>query len=158
MQSRRARKSPSRIQQISQAISGRDLASLKHLARTGDGLVTTRLRRRAWPLLLNFRSLLDPGTHHDKHPDEPQVALDVPRTHVFQSNELRRSDDGVRRRQEQLHGVVNGVLRAYPWLRYYQGFHELAMPFVCVFGSAGAAREALRMVALFFVRDALASG
>ncbi|KAJ2663944.1 GTPase-activating protein gyp8 [Coemansia sp. RSA 1199] len=153
---RRRRKSVSRVAQISQAIKGRDLATLKHLARTGAGLETTRLRRRAWPLLLNFRSLVDPGTTL-LHPDEAQVDLDVPRTGLPKSREIRCTEHAVQRRQKQLRSVVVSVLCSYPWLSYYQGFHELTMPFLCVFGSEKPTQEAMRMMALFFVRDAMSS-
>ncbi|PIA15176.1 RabGAP/TBC, partial [Coemansia reversa NRRL 1564] len=144
---------------IEQAVAGRDLTALKQLARTGDGLQTTALRRQAWPLLLNFRSLTGDGTgwRGEEHQDETQVELDVRRTSLPISNELRRSEAAVRRRQAQLQIVVRGVLRTHPWLRYYQGFHELALTFLCVFGSERPATEAARMAALFFVRDAMGS-
>ncbi|KAJ2805646.1 GTPase-activating protein gyp8 [Coemansia guatemalensis] len=149
-----------RATRIAQAVTGRDLTELKRLARTGDGLQTTAQRRQAWPLLLNFRSLTGDGSggRNEAHQDEPQVELDVKRTSLPASNEIRRSEAAVRRRQAQLQTVVQGVLRSHPWLRYYQGFHELALTFLCVFGSERPATEAARMAALFFVRDAMGSG
>ncbi|KAJ2083928.1 GTPase-activating protein gyp8 [Coemansia sp. RSA 988] len=149
----------SRATRIAQAVAGRDLTALKRLARTGDGLQTTAQRRQAWPLLLNFRSLTgDDGRRSGAHQDESQVELDVRRTSLPVSSEIRRSETAVRRRQVQLQTVVQGVLRTHPWLRYYQGFHELALTFLCVFGSERPATEAVRMTALFFVRDAMGSG
>ncbi|KAJ2317719.1 hypothetical protein IWW51_005295, partial [Coemansia sp. RSA 2702] len=61
LRSRRPQAAAGRTARISQAIAGRDLTALKQLARTGGGLETTRQRRRAWPLLLNFRALTDSG-------------------------------------------------------------------------------------------------
>ncbi|KAJ2754300.1 GTPase-activating protein gyp8 [Coemansia aciculifera] len=73
------------------------------------------------------------------------------------SLEYRRDADATKRRQAQLGTVVRSVLRSYPWLGYYQGFHELSLIFLSVFGSERPAIEASKMVALFFVRDAMAS-
>ncbi|KAJ2790436.1 GTPase-activating protein gyp8 [Coemansia linderi] len=73
------------------------------------------------------------------------------------SVEYRRDVDATKRRQTQLGSVVRSVLRSYPWLGYYQGFHELSLIFLSVFGSERPAIEASKMVALFFVRDAMAS-
>ncbi|KAJ1827623.1 GTPase-activating protein gyp8, partial [Coemansia sp. RSA 2599] len=91
------------------------------------------------------------------HRDEGQVALDIPRTGLPKSLEYRRDADATRRRQKQLEKVVLTVLRSYPWLSYYQGFHELTMIYVSVFGSERPAIEAAKMTALFFVRDAMSS-
>ncbi|KAJ2553631.1 GTPase-activating protein gyp8 [Coemansia sp. RSA 1933] len=159
-----------RSKRIAQAIASVDLTELKQLARTGGGLQTMRNRRRAWPLLLNFRSLTEPAAERSDveketeetgeaaaHPDEPQVALDIVRTSLPRSTEYRKDEAATLKRQEQLGKVVGGVLRKYRWLGYYQGFHELALTFLCVFGSERPATEAAKMVALFFVRDAMSS-
>ncbi|KAJ2570828.1 GTPase-activating protein gyp8 [Coemansia sp. RSA 1813] len=152
-----------RAKRIAQAIASVDLTELKQLARTGGGLQTMRNRRRAWPLLLNFRSLTEPEPSDEEkpgesaHPDEPQVALDIVRTSLPKSTEYRKDEAATKKRQEQLGNVVCAVLRKYPWLGYYQGFHELALTFLCVFGSERPAAEASKMVALFFVRDAMSS-
>ncbi|KAJ2595100.1 GTPase-activating protein gyp8 [Coemansia sp. RSA 1721] len=155
-QERYGRRIP-RAKRISQAIQNRDLTALKQLARTGSGFQTIRLRRRAWPLLLNFRSLLDAGDRSAAHPDEGQVALDIPRTGLPKSVEYRTDSDATKRRQEQLKTVVTSVLRTYPWLSYYQGFHELTMTYVSVFGSSRPAIEAAKMTAVFLVRDSMSS-
>ncbi|KAJ2858911.1 GTPase-activating protein gyp8 [Coemansia erecta] len=149
-----------RAKRIAQAIASIDLTELKQLARTGNGLQTMRNRRRAWPLLLNFRSLTEEEEEEEEeaaHPDEPQVALDIVRTSLPKSTEYRKDEAATKKRQEQLGKVVGAVLRKYPWLGYYQGFHELVLTFLCVFGSVRPATEAAKMVALFFVRDAMSS-
>ncbi|KAI9503736.1 GTPase-activating protein gyp8 [Coemansia spiralis] len=146
-----------RAKRISQAVSNLDLNALKQLARTGDGLQSIRLRRRAWPLLLNFRSLFDARDRDVAHSDEKQVELDIVRTNLPKSTEYRKDEAATKKRQEQLGVVVRTVLRSYPWLGYYQGFHELSLVFLCVFGSERPATEASKMVALFFVRDAMSS-
>ncbi|KAJ1725064.1 GTPase-activating protein gyp8 [Coemansia erecta] len=146
-----------RSKRISQAITARDLTTLKLLARTGSGFQSIRLRRRAWPLLLNFRSLTDSGNRAAAHPDEGQVALDIPRTCLPKSVEYRSDAEATKRRQAQLSNVVQSVLRSYPWLSYYQGFHELTLTFLSVFGSERPAVEAAKMVSLFLVRDAMSS-
>ncbi|KAJ2909181.1 GTPase-activating protein gyp8 [Coemansia aciculifera] len=109
------------------------------------------------PLLLRFRSLTDTGDQAVAHSDEGQLALDLPRTTLPISLEYRRDAAATKRRQTQLGTVVRSVLRSYPWLGYYQGFHELSLTFLSVFGSERPAIEASKMVALFFVRDAMAS-
>ncbi|KAI8321714.1 hypothetical protein GQ54DRAFT_289186 [Martensiomyces pterosporus] len=146
-----------RTKRITQAIARRDLTTLKELARTGTGFQNIRLRRRVWPLLLNFRSLTDTGDRTTPHPDEGQLGLDLPRTSLPNSPEYRRDTAATKKRQEQLGAVVRNVLRSYPWLGYYQGFHELSLTFLSVFGSERPATEASKMAALFFVRDAMSS-
>ncbi|KAJ2504867.1 hypothetical protein GGI11_007205, partial [Coemansia sp. RSA 2049] len=101
-----------RSKRIAQAIANVDLTELKKLARTGAGLQTIRNRRRAWPLLLNFRSLTESlweeGRENEDedeeaaHPDESQVALDVVRTSLPKSTEYRKDEAATKKRQEQL--------------------------------------------------------
>ncbi|KAJ2785706.1 GTPase-activating protein gyp8 [Coemansia javaensis] len=145
---------PARAERIAQAVAAQDLTALRELARAG-GLETAQLRRQAWPLLLKVRSV---GREEQAaaHRDEAQVALDVQRTRLPGPDAA--PGEARARRLEQLAQVVAAVLRSHPWLSYYQGFHELAMPFLCVLGAPGPAAEAARMAALFFVRDAMASG
>ena len=56
------------------------------------------------------------------HADESQVALDVKRSfHTWDDSSV--GDRAVR--QEQLRWIICDTLRAYPYLHYYQGFHDV---------------------------------
>ncbi|KAJ1989200.1 GTPase-activating protein gyp8, partial [Coemansia thaxteri] len=107
--------------------------------------------------LLTNQSLTESGDRTTAHADEGQLELDIPRTSLPQSLEYERGEAATKRRRAQLGVVVRSVLRSYPWLSYYQGFHELSLTFLSVFGSERPAIEAAKMTALFFVRDAMAS-
>ena len=68
------------------------------------------------------RSALPPPRPVAQHADESQVALDVRRS--FHAWDAALVGD-VRLRQAQLSDLLRGTLRAYPYLHYYQGLHDI---------------------------------
>ncbi|CAO3596991.1 unnamed protein product [Absidia cylindrospora] len=70
-----------KMAQVLEAIETEDLPRIKQLGRQPGGFLTASLRRRVWPLLLEC-----PGwnrhtkKYYEKHKDEQQVSLDVPRS------------------------------------------------------------------------------
>ncbi|CAH0556854.1 unnamed protein product [Brassicogethes aeneus] len=110
------------------------------LAYERYGIVSDELRRRAWPLLLDIDpdvtektpSLADLSTH----PEYDQVILDVNRS-------LKRFPPGIPYEQrvalqDQLTVLILRVIIKYPHLRYYQGYHDVAVTFLMVVGEAVA--------------------
>ncbi|XP_048518455.1 TBC1 domain family member 20 isoform X2 [Dendroctonus ponderosae] len=130
--------------QIEAAI-GNDLTTLntwKDLAKSKFGLVGDDLRYTVWPLLLG----VDPSTDEkipsleelSAHPEYQQVVLDVNRS-------LKRFPPGIPYEQrvalqDQLTVLILRVIIKYPHLRYYQGYHDVAITFLLVVGEAVAFR------------------
>jgi hypothetical protein len=107
------------------------------LRQRGESLVLTDdLRRRIWPLLLE----IDPNSLDEtpllaeltKHSEYDQVVLDVNRS-------LKRFPPGIPYKQrlalqDQLTVLILQVIIKYPHLRYYQGYHDVAITFLLVVG------------------------
>ncbi|WFD41539.1 GTPase-activating protein gyp8 [Malassezia psittaci] len=68
--------------------------------------------------MLPSRAMLPP------HPDEAQVVLDVKRS--FGLYKQTKEESVMKVRRQQLQAVIQGTLRKYPSLHYYQGFHDIA--------------------------------
>lgn len=130
--------------QIETAI-GNDHTSLKtwkDLAISKYGLVADDLRYTVWPLLLE----VDPSTDEiipsleelSSHPEYQQVVLDVNRS-------LKRFPPGIPYEQrvalqDQLTVLILRVIIKHPHLRYYQGYHDVAITFLLVVGEVVAFR------------------
>lgn len=68
------------------------------------------------------------SSHLPSHRDERQAELDILRSFIGLSNKLSPAladPDRRRARRRQLQDVVIGVLRRYPALNYYQGYHDI---------------------------------
>ncbi|KAK4878911.1 hypothetical protein RN001_007057 [Aquatica leii] len=124
--------------QIEEALnnSDTDLEMWKKLALDQYGLVNDDLRRKVWPLLL----CVDPDTSEKapllaelaNHSEYNQVVLDVNRS-------LKRFPPGIPYKQrlalqDQLTVLILRVIMKYPHLRYYQGYHDVAITFLLVVG------------------------
>lgn len=113
-----------------------NLQTWQRLALEEHGLVNDDLRRKIWPLLLE----VDP-TDSEKvpllsdlinHCEYNQVVLDVNRS-------LKRFPPGIPYKQrlalqDQLTVLILRVIMKYPHLRYYQGYHDVAITFLLVVG------------------------
>lgn len=108
----------------------------KALALSEYGLINDSIRRKIWPILaeINFTKLaMTPKLHELKsHPEYHQIILDVNRS-------LKRFPPGIpyQRRialQDQLTVLILRVISKYPKLRYYQGYHDVAITFLLVVG------------------------
>lgn len=113
-----------------------ELNTLKKLARSDYGLVSDDLRRKLWPLLAGVDvTALEPApklSDLQTHPEYNQVVLDVNRS-------LKRFPPGIPYEQrialqDQLTVLILRVINKYPYLRYYQGYHDVAVTFLLVVG------------------------
>ncbi|OCL13258.1 hypothetical protein AOQ84DRAFT_385531 [Glonium stellatum] len=143
-----------KVTQIVQACRNDDLDTLIALAASSNGLVDDELRRTAWPILLGSRD--DPldakisWTSLPPHRDEDQVKLDVNRSFVYYPN--NESDKQLERRKQELSDVITEVLRRYPALCYFQGYHDIVQVILLVLGS-GQAPSAVVRLSFLRIRD-----
>ncbi|ORZ19652.1 rab-GTPase-TBC domain-domain-containing protein [Absidia repens] len=143
-----------KMAQLLEAIETEDLSRIKELGRQPNGFLTDSLRRRVWPLLLEC-----PGwnrhtkKYNEKHKDEQQVSLDVPRSLSTYPKGL--TDKRRKKLQQQLNYVIIQVLRKYPRLNYYQGFHDICTIFLLLYENQVAASQLVGRVALLYIRDAM---
>ncbi|CDS10416.1 hypothetical protein LRAMOSA03092 [Lichtheimia ramosa] len=136
-----------KIAEINDALKENDIAALRHLGRTMGGFLNDSIRRKAWRALLAYENIHQ--TIHDKHKDESQVALDVARSfNTFPKDIKPKTKNQLR---SKLQSVIVHVLRTYPDLHYYQGFHDIASVFSLVFNEKDAG-ILMENVALFFIR------
>lgn len=84
------------------------------------------------------------------HADEEQVKLDVNRSFVYYPNDL--PDKEIAEKKKQLEAVIVQILRNYPMLCYFQGYHDIVQVFLLVLGSQSATSLMAR-VSLFRIRD-----
>ncbi|XP_053958904.1 TBC1 domain family member 20 [Anastrepha ludens] len=112
------------------------IQKLQEVARSDHGLVTDELRRLLWPQLAGVdTSNLEPApslSDLTTHPEYQQVVLDVNRS-------LKRFPPGIPYEQrialqDQLTVLILRVIKKYPNLRYYQGYHDVAVTFLLVVG------------------------
>ncbi|XP_023163892.1 TBC1 domain family member 20 [Drosophila hydei] len=112
------------------------LKVLQELALSNFGLVNDDLRRVLWPQLAGVDvANLDRVPTLDElqsHPEYHQVVLDVNRS-------LKRFPPGIPYEQrialqDQLTVLILRVIKKYPNLSYYQGYHDVAVTFLLVAG------------------------
>ncbi|KAH8358329.1 hypothetical protein KR200_000620, partial [Drosophila serrata] len=106
------------------------------LSLTPHGLVNDNIRRVLWPQLVGVDiNRLERAPSLDdlqNHPEYNQVVLDVNRS-------LKRFPPGIPYEQrialqDQLTVLILRVIKKYPNLRYYQGYHDVAVTFLLVAG------------------------
>ncbi|KAI5704921.1 hypothetical protein M8J75_010063 [Diaphorina citri] len=115
---------------------------LRHYAKSPGGFVTDDIRQELWHRLLEI-DLSAPCENSNKndllsHSEYSQVVLDVNRS-------LKRFPPGIPIEQrlalqDQLTLLILKVIHAYPRLRYYQGYHDVAITFLLVVGEMKAFR------------------
>lgn len=105
-------------------------------ATSNYGLISDDLRKEIWPLLagVDCRNIeATPNLEELKiHPEYNQVILDVNRS-------LKRFPPGIPYEQrialqDQLTVLILRVIMKYPHLKYYQGYHDVAITFLLVVG------------------------
>ncbi|KAH7133484.1 rab-GTPase-TBC domain-containing protein [Dactylonectria macrodidyma] len=131
--------------EILAACKWRDIGRLRSLAEGKGGLLTDALRRQAWPLLLGLEVPSSSGSHDGlaaagdppvdwkdlpRHKDEDQVQLDVNRSFIYYPSNLSESE--LNQRKSELSALINEVLRRYPYLYYFQGYHDICQVFLLV--------------------------
>ncbi|MCJ1347376.1 hypothetical protein MMC31_005600 [Peltigera leucophlebia] len=130
---------------------------LTTLATSEAGLVDDEVRRLAWPLLLGFdvKTKIEAGASQGwrelpRHKDEDQVGLDVHRSFIYYPK--NQSEKQLDRRKTELSDVIIQVLRQYPMLSYFQGFHDIVQVFLLVLGIEHAAKAVIYL-AILRIRD-----
>lgn len=108
----------------------------RKFAKSEYGLINDDLRRKVWPLLVGVDpNQVDPAPSLEElstHPEYNQVILDVNRS-------LKRFPPGIPYEQrvalqDQLTVLILRVIIKYPHLKYYQGYHDVAITFLLVVG------------------------
>lgn len=145
---------PKKEEAIRKACDLRDLDALVSYATSEGGLLNDDLRRSAWPIFLrsdrdvqdsNFASWEDLPSHGD----EDQVQLDVNRSFVYYP---QCHEDELLLKKDELSILIRRVLREYPMLSYFQGYHDIAQVLLLVLGEKEAA-PAVTNISLFRIRD-----
>jgi len=140
---------------IRQACAISDVNSLVSYAVSEGGLLQDDLRRTAWPILLGSdlptteNGHCSPWEDLPRHPDEDQIKLDVDRSFVYYPNCTEKE---LEERKQELSELITEILRRYPMLCYFQGYHDIAQVMLLVLGSQQAI-PALTRVSLFRIRD-----
>ncbi|KAI9789193.1 MAG: hypothetical protein M1816_006327 [Peltula sp. TS41687] len=149
-----------KLRAIREACKIKDLEALADLATSRLGLVFDEVRRETWPILLGVDEGED-GSEKVKGPEdlaehraEHQVQLDVDRSFVYYPANLPSKE--LDKRKEQLSDVINQVLRHYPFLHYFQGFHDICQVFLLVLGPQ-LATSCVTRLCLTRIRDFMLS-
>lgn len=117
-------------------LSNTNLQTWQNFAISEYGLINDDLRRKVWPLLVGIDpDMVEPAPTLDElktHPEYNQVILDVNRS-------LKRFPPGIPYEQrialqDQLTVLILRVIIKYPHLKYYQGYHDVAVTFLLVVG------------------------
>ncbi|OWR42722.1 hypothetical protein KGM_210932 [Danaus plexippus plexippus] len=124
---------------IEKCLANPDLVNLEqwqNFAKSKGGLICDKYRRKIWPLLVGVtqEELTDPPSLDElsTHPEYNQVVLDVNRS-------LKRFPPGIPYEQrvalqDQLTVLILRVIIKYPHLKYYQGYHDVAITLLLVCG------------------------
>lgn len=138
---------PQKLRQKAETIyssmrNGVSLDKWIEFALSEGGLVSDDIRKTGWPELLGLdiskHEILSSEESLREHPEYSQVVLDVNRS-------LKRFPPGIPYEQrvalqDQLTNLILRVITKYPHLRYYQGYHDVAITFLLVVGEELAFR------------------
>ncbi|CAK7198774.1 GTPase-activating protein gyp8 [Sporothrix eucalyptigena] len=138
-------------QAIREACIQGDFVQLQQLATSEGGFLTDELRQIAWPVLLGIQARNDgsidleaaaaaAGISADEdshaweslspHRDEEQVQLDVNRAFVYYPKHASDAEEALQKRA--LSELIVHILRRFPYLCYFQGFHDICQVFLLV--------------------------
>ncbi|KAJ3157677.1 hypothetical protein HDU89_000053 [Geranomyces variabilis] len=143
---------------ILEAIADKDLVQLRKLAGTKGGYLSNSLRREVWPILLHCSNAdrkddddVDPALSTGAPVDANQVELDVARSlcHLLPPN---INEKRLARMRRDLSDLILSVLKKHPYLRYYQGYHDVATVLLLVLKPSLAA-SCLESLSLYYLRD-----
>ncbi|KAI8825599.1 rab-GTPase-TBC domain-containing protein [Fimicolochytrium jonesii] len=145
-----------KAREITAALRTGDLTTLRQLALSQGGFLNDRLRRKAWPALLTAVGGTNSDTPSQSPPrDAPQVALDVIRslTHLIPPH--FSTTHQIQMRAHLSHTILS-VLAQYPYLHYYQGYHDIASTILLTLGPTPKTIRCLETISLFHLRDFMA--
>ncbi|RAL09843.1 TBC domain-containing protein [Aspergillus homomorphus CBS 101889] len=139
---------------IRRACDLRDFDALVSYAISEGGFLNDEVRRVAWPILLQCdrrESSHDFSGWEDlsPHVDEEQIQLDVNRSFVYYPD---CSSEELSAKKDELSQLIKRVLRKYPMLCYFQGYHDIVQVLLLVLGSHEAA-PAVAQISLLRIRD-----
>ncbi|KAL3461484.1 rab-GTPase-TBC domain-containing protein [Aspergillus heterothallicus] len=143
-----------KINAIQLACDTRDLGALVSLATSEGGFLKDELRQLAWPILIQSdndqkEDALSPEDDLLPHGDEEQVQLDVNRSFVYYPE---CSEQELSSKKTKLFRIIKQVLRNYPMLCYFQGYHDIVQVLLLVLGESQSAPAVARL-SLFRLRD-----
>ncbi|XP_063699600.1 TBC1 domain family member 20 [Culicoides brevitarsis] len=130
------REKRAKIEEALETYAEQPIKTWQNFAKSEYGLINDDLRKRVWPLLVNVDPCkCEPVPCLDDlqtHPEYNQVVLDVNRS-------LKRFPPGIPYEQrvalqDQLTVLILRVIIKYPHLKYYQGYHDVAVTFLLVVG------------------------
>ncbi|KAL4871609.1 hypothetical protein BDV12DRAFT_164061 [Aspergillus spectabilis] len=139
---------------IRKACDLHDIDALVSHATSEGGFLRDELRQLAWPILLQCHKstqedALSPVSDLPPHRDEEQVQLDVNRSFVYYPE---CPDDELSSKKMELSRVIKQVLRNYPMLCYFQGYHDIVQVLLLVLGAEQSA-PAIARLSLLRIRD-----
>ncbi|KAB5572119.1 rab-GTPase-TBC domain-containing protein [Coniochaeta sp. 2T2.1] len=140
-----------KLEAIAEACKWRDLHKLRSLAESRGGFLTDDLRQQAWPILLGIDpAYTSPDSGEWKslppHRDEDQVGLDVERSFVYYPTD--RSPAHLNANKAALSSLILSVLRTYPYLCYFQGYHDICQVLLLVLPPTLRSRAVARLSVL----------
>lgn len=145
-----------KAQVILDACNRQDIDDLKALAISPGGFLSDAIRRQAWPVLLGSTtpesssglhppglpdSAYNPGSIEaaagdrswkelPAHRDEHQIQLDVERSFIYYPNHQSQAELDIKK--NELSDLIVETLRSYPYLCYFQGYHDICQVFLLV--------------------------
>ncbi|KAK0718200.1 rab-GTPase-TBC domain-containing protein [Lasiosphaeria miniovina] len=146
-----------KMKDILEACRWRDLDALRVLAESPGGFLKDSIRQKAWPVLLGLPSAEDgnePYTAQDdgswkelpRHRDEDQVQLDVNRAFIYYPHHQNEAE--LEQQKAELSALIVEVLRRYPYLCYFQGYHDICQVLMLVLPTPLRAPAVARLSAL----------
>ncbi|CAG7923674.1 unnamed protein product [Penicillium olsonii] len=140
---------------IREACASQDVEELIRHATSEGGLLEDELRQIAWPILLQCDAKFQTfDTSHSqelpRHAEEDQVELDVNRSFVYYPQNAPLEE--LQTRKKELSKLITNVLREFPMLCYFQGYHDIVQVLLLVLGEKKAL-PAVAQISLFRIRD-----
>lgn len=142
---------------LTTAIEMNDFKLLQFLTKIKGGLLNHEFRRAIWPILLGIdlnEEIDGPGDWESLpvHKDEDQVALDVDRSFVYYPQNIPSQEKN--ELKLKLKDIIIQILRNYPELSYYQGYHDICTVFLIIFeNDLKLCFKVLSIFTLCYLRD-----
>ncbi|KAI9015110.1 rab-GTPase-TBC domain-containing protein [Gaertneriomyces semiglobifer] len=149
----------SKTKQIVEAVESLDVAALRQFSLSEGGFGTAELRARCWPLLCRARST-DHIRDEDKELEDGERPRDADQVHLDVNRSLTHllptvvTEKQLLFYRDQLEDVLLRLFKRYPYLNYYQGFHDIASLLLLSLPSEGVP-PMLESLTLFYLRDHL---
>ncbi|KAH6687949.1 GTPase-activating protein gyp10 [Plectosphaerella plurivora] len=139
------------------------VGALETLGESRGGFLDDELRAMAWPILLGVSDGSEKPHSEEaddedaswkslaRHKDEEQVQLDVNRAFIYYPRD--QTDAELARRKSELSDLIVSVLRRYPYLCYFQGYHDICQVFLLVLPSAALRSRLVARLSVLRIRD-----